>query len=89
MVIPKTLCVLAGFKEENVRIVQVPHRLCFRSELDAGRFVYKMHALTLLPGDDVERASRTLASLKRHLPLEHNGGTYVLHYDEKGVIAFK
>jgi arsenite methyltransferase len=85
----RTLCFLAGFKDSNVQIVDVPHRLCFASERDMGKFIYKLHALTRLPGNEDERIAATVESLKAFLPVEREGDQYVLHFDQKGLIAVK
>jgi SAM-dependent methyltransferase len=84
-----TLCVLAGFDESNVRIVDVPHRLCFDSEWDMGNFTFKLHAMTRLSGTRDERIAKIVSSLKQHLPVTYEGGKYVLHFDQKGIIAVK
>jgi arsenite methyltransferase len=84
-----TVCFLAGFDERKVAIVNVPHRLCFDSEWDMGRFIYKMHALTLMRGTEKQCVARTIKSLKEHLVIERENGQYVLHFDQKGLIAIK
>lgn len=85
----RTLCFLAGFADENVSIVDLPHRFSFDSEWDMGRFMYKVHALTRMPGTEEECIERTLASLKKHLPIVKEGDQYVLYWDQKGLIAKK
>jgi SAM-dependent methyltransferase len=85
----RTLCFLAGFQESQVKIVEVPHRLCFPTERDMGKFIYKLHALTLLPGTEEDRISATLESLKSYLPVEREGDQVVLHFDQRGLIATK
>lgn len=84
-----TLCLLAGFEEKNVRIVDVPHRLCFDSEWDMGNFTYKLHAMTRLTGTHDENVAKIVKSLKEHLPVERENGQVVLHFDQKGIIAIK
>ena len=84
-----TLCVLAGFQESKVQIVDVPHRLCFDSMRDMGDFIYKMHAMTRLRGDEEKRIAFTIKSLQEHLTVEKQGDQYVLHFDQKGLIATK
>jgi len=84
-----TLCFLAGFDERKVDIVNVPHRLCFDSEWDMGRFIYKMHALTRMRGTEKQCIARTIKSLKEHLVIEREDEKYVLHFDQMGVIAIK
>jgi len=85
----RTLCFLAGFDDSKVQIVEVPHRLCFASERDMGKFIYKLHALTRLPGTEEERFEATARSLKEYLPVEREGSQYVLHFDQKALIAIK
>jgi ubiquinone/menaquinone biosynthesis C-methylase UbiE len=85
----RTLCFLAGFDEAKVEIVNIPHRLCFASEWDMGNFILKMHAMTRLTGTTEERIAKTITSLKEHLTVEREGDTWVLHFDQKGLIAVK
>jgi arsenite methyltransferase len=85
----RTLCDLAGFAPENVSIVEVPHRLQFDTEWDMGNFIFKLHAMTKMPGSMEQRIEMTIASLKRHLTVEHENGKVVLHFDERGLIAVK
>jgi len=85
----ETLCLLAGFGQQNVKIVDIPHRFVFDSMLDIGRFVYKLHALTSIGGTEDHRAERTLESVRRYLPIDHEDGRYVLHWPQKAIIAVK
>ncbi len=85
----RTLCFLAGFDEAKVHIVDIPHRLCFGSLRDMGDFIYKMHAMTRLRGDEERRIEHTLSSLREHLTIEMQGNQHVLHFDQKGLIAYK
>jgi SAM-dependent methyltransferase len=86
----RTVCMLAGFPESNIEIVDVvPHRFTFDSLWDMGRFIWKVHALTKMPGTEEQRIATTIESLKEHLPIEKDGDQYVLHFDQKGLIAVK
>lgn len=85
----RTLCVLAGFDDAKVEIVNIPHRLVFASDWDMGNFILKMHALTRLTGSEEERIAKTIDSLKEHLTVEQQGDLRVLHFDQKGLIAVK
>jgi SAM-dependent methyltransferase len=85
----RTLCDLAGFAKENVSIVDIPHRLSFDTEWDMGNFIFKIHAMTRMPGSAEERIEKTIASLKTHLPVEREDGKVVLHFDQRGLIAIK
>lgn len=85
----RTLCFLAGFDDDKVQLVDIPHRLCFASEWDMGKFIYKLHALTRLPGSEDERIAATVESLKSYLPVEQEGDQCVLHFDQRGLIAVK
>ena len=84
-----TLCVLAGFDESKVEFVDLPHRFTFDSEWDMGKFFYKLHAFTRLPGLEEDIIYATLESLKQHLPIVKEGDQYVLHFDQRGLIAEK
>jgi len=85
----RSLCSLAGFQERKVAIEPVPHRFCFDSEWDMATFIYKMHAMTRIPGSEEVQIARTLVSLKEHLPVERAGNQVVLHFDQKALIAEK
>jgi SAM-dependent methyltransferase len=85
----RTLCFLAGFDDSKVTLVDVPHRLCFDSLWDMGNFIYKMHALTRLRGTPEQRIAKVIASLKDHLTIVVEGDRYVLHFDQRGLIAIK
>lgn len=84
-----TLCFLAGFDERKVSIAEIPHRFCFDSEWDMATFIYKMHALTRLPGTPETQIAQTLASIKEHLTVERDGEQVILHFDQKALIAEK
>lgn len=84
-----TLCFLAGFDESKVQIVDVPHRLVFDSEWDMGKFIHKVHALTRMLGTQEQCVAQTVRSLKEHLEIDQEQGKYVLHFDQKGIIATK
>jgi arsenite methyltransferase len=85
----RTLCILAGFEESKIRIVDIPHRLVFDSMRGMGDFIYKMHAMTRLRGNEEKRIALTIRSLEEHLTIEEQAGNYVLHFDQKGLIAEK
>lgn len=84
-----TLCFLAGFDESKIQILDVSHRLCFASERDMGKFIYKLHAMTRMSGTEEERIATTLKSLKTHLPVTREGDHHVLYFDQKALIAVK
>ncbi len=85
----KTLCLLAGFDESKVQIVDVPHRLCFDSTWEMGDFIYNMHALTRMSGTEQERIATTVRALQEHLTIDVEGGQHVLPFRSKGLIATK
>lgn len=85
----RSLCYLAGFDDDRVQIVEVPHRLAFDTEWDMGRFMWLVHALIRTPGTEVDGIRLTLDSLKRHFPIVREGSQYVLYWDQKGLIAVK
>jgi arsenite methyltransferase len=86
----RTLCYLAGFKEENVRIVDMPQKWVFQSEEDLGKFIYKLHAMTFLPGSEAEKAKETLTGCKNILGVTKNAfGQYALNWPMKAVVAVK
>jgi ubiquinone/menaquinone biosynthesis C-methylase UbiE len=85
----RTLCFLAGFADRNVQIVEIPHRFVFDSEEDIGKFVYKLHALTLLPGNYAQQLAATVKGLRDYLTIEREGSQYILHWNQRGLIATK
>ncbi len=85
----KTLCLLAGFKESNIKIINLPQKWIFNSEEDLGRFIYKIHALTLLPGDEKEKIRKTLEECKKILGIQLKDNKYYLNWDMKALIVKK
>jgi ubiquinone/menaquinone biosynthesis C-methylase UbiE len=86
----KTICLLAGFDEAKIEIIDVvPHRFTFDSLWDLGRFIWKVHALTRMPGTEEQRIAKVVESVQEHLPVVKEGDQYVLHFDQRGVIATK
>jgi hypothetical protein len=54
-----------------------------------GNFIFKLHAMTRMPGNMEQRIEKTITSLKQHLTVEQEHGKVVLHFDERGLIAVK
>ena len=85
----KTLCYLAGFSEKDVTCVDLPQKWKFQSENDLGEFIYKLHALTKLPGTEEEKIGKTLESCRKILGIEYKNGCYELNWPMKAIIAIK
>lgn len=85
----KTLCYIAGFKEDKVTIKTINQKWKFDSEKDLGKFIYKLHALTLLQGTEEQKITQTINSCKEILGVEYNNGKYELNWPMKALIAEK
>jgi arsenite methyltransferase len=85
----KSLCHLAGFNEENVKIEELPQKWLFDSELDIGKFMYNLHALTKMPGSEEAKIQKSLKNCKDILGVEYKNGKYELNWPMKVLIAKK
>ena len=85
----KTLCSLAGFDISKVKIVYLPQRWVFDSDEDLGRFIYKIHAMTLMSGDENQRTAQTLNSCKKVLGVNYSNGKVYLNWPMKAILAEK
>jgi cyclopropane fatty-acyl-phospholipid synthase-like methyltransferase len=85
----KTLCLLAGFKEKNIAIVDLHQKWIFNSEEDLGKFIYKLHALTLLPGNEEQKINKVIKACKRFLGINYKNGKYLLNWPMKALIIKK
>jgi cyclopropane fatty-acyl-phospholipid synthase-like methyltransferase len=85
----RSLCYLAGFKEQNVQIIDLPQKWIFKSEEDLGDFVYKIHAMTLVPGNEKERIRKIIDGCKEILGVEQVGNNYELNWPMKVLVAEK
>jgi len=82
----RTIAYLAGFKD--VQIVGLPIKWKFDSEKDLGEFIYKLHAMTKLPGSIEEKIQKTLEGCKKILGVEKET-QYLLNWPMKALIAKK
>lgn len=85
----RTLTYLAGFDESKVQIVDLPQRWKFDSERDMGRFIYKLHAMTNLPGDEEEKFAQAAEGCKNILGITHQDGKVILNWPMKAIVAVK
>ena len=86
----RSLCYLAGFKDENVKIEELPQKWVFESEQDLGRFMYNLHATTFLPGDESSKIESTLTGCKEILGVTKNDSNhYELNWPMKVLKATK
>lgn len=85
----RTLCFLAGFEDEKVNIIDLPQKWYFGSEYDIGVFVYKIYAMTKLPGTEQEKIMHTLNVCKEMLGIEHQDGWCILNWPMKAIVAQK
>jgi cyclopropane fatty-acyl-phospholipid synthase-like methyltransferase len=84
-----TLCFLAGFNDSDVEIVNLPQEWKFDSEKDMGRFIYKLHAMTLMAGDENQKIAKTIEGCKRILGVKKVAGGYALNWPMKVLKAEK
>ncbi len=86
----RTLCKLAGFESNKVSIEDLPQKWIFDSPLDLGKFIYKLHALTYLPGNEQEKAKATFESCNKMLGVSKTpSGKYVLNWPMKVLRTIK
>lgn len=85
----KSLCFLAGFEDTKVKIVEINPKWKFESEEALGEFVYKLHAMTKLPGNLKEKINETIDGCKKILGVEYKDGMYNLNWPMKMIIAEK
>ncbi len=85
----RSLCYLAGFKDENVKIEELPQKWIFDSEHELGDFIYKLHAMTLFPGTEKDKVNETLKGCRDILGIKHKGDKIVLNWPMKCLIAEK
>jgi arsenite methyltransferase len=83
-------CVLAGFDEQAVTVLDTPIHWYFASLRDLGRFMYALHGLTLLPYDEETLDyQRVVAGCERVLGVDRVGDEYALRWPLKTLIAQK
>ncbi len=85
-----TIAHLAGFEGPNINFVDLPQKWKFDQKRDIGDFIYHLHALTKLEGDEEERIARAYYYVNRYLGVEKNdSGKYELNWPMKALIAVK
>ena len=85
----RSLGYLAGFKEKNIKIVNLPQKWVFDSKRDLGKFIYKLHAMTELPGNSEEQYEKTFDGCKEILGVTYRRGRYELNWPMKALILTK
>jgi ubiquinone/menaquinone biosynthesis C-methylase UbiE len=85
----KTLCLLAGFKEKNIQIKNLFQKWIFKSEKDLGEFIYKLHAMTLLPGNEKQKIIQVINECKKILGIKYKDKKYFLNWPMKALIIKK
>jgi len=86
----KSICYLAGFRDEKVEIFDVPQKWYFESENDIGVFIYKFLAMTKISGKtEQQKIERTLEGCKNILGIERRDGMYELNWHCKALVAEK
>ena len=80
----KSLCYLAGFRDEDVKIEELPQKWVFESEQDLGKFMYNLHAMIFLPGDETTKFQSVLNGCKEILGVTKNAyNQYELNWPMK------
>lgn len=85
----RTLTYLAGFDESNIEIVDLPQKWKFDSKRDLGRFIYKLHAMTGIPGTEEEKITRVIEGCESTLGIESKDGKVILNWPMKAIVAVK
>lgn len=86
----RTLTYLAGFKDDNVTIADLPQRWVFDSGYDMGRFVQLLHGMTHLPGSSQqEKVAHAVDGCKCILGVDNVNGKVVLNWPMKAIVAVK
>ncbi|MBP7708729.1 class I SAM-dependent methyltransferase [Candidatus Pacearchaeota archaeon] len=85
----RSLCYLAGFKRDRVEFIDLPIKWVFDKEKDIGQFIYKLHAMTNLPGDKKSQLEEVLRGCKEILGVNFNGSQYELNWPMKALVAYK
>ena len=86
----KSLAYRAGFKEENVDIVELPQKWYFDSEEDVGRFIYGLHAMTGIKGiTESEKIEAVYGGCARILGVTMENSKYALNWPMKALVVKK
>jgi arsenite methyltransferase len=85
----KSLCYLAGFDDDKVRIIEMPQKWRFNSEENLGKFIYNLHAMTELDGTEDEKIKQTIEGCRDILGVNYNGEKYELNWPMKALVAEK
>lgn len=85
----RTICLLAGFKENNIKIIDLPIKWYFDSEEAVGDFIYKLHALTFITGSKSQKIKKVYASCFDLLGINKIDNKYELNWPMKVIVAIK
>lgn len=85
----KKICLDVGFKLENIEIIDLPQKWVFDSKYDLGKFIYKLHAMTKIPGNEDERIKEVIRGCEEILGIKKIKGKYALNWPMKCLIAKK
>jgi len=88
-----TLCELAGFQKNKIEIIDLDQKWKFNNEHELGDFIYKLHALTKIPGSEKEKISKTFESCKNVLGVSRSSKSHnnllELNWPMKALVAIK
>jgi arsenite methyltransferase len=84
-----TLCYHGGFDASKTQIVDLPQKWVFDSDEDLGKFIYKLHAMTLIPGNEDQKIAQTIDGCKKILGVDHRNGKVYLNWPMKAIVAEK
>jgi ubiquinone/menaquinone biosynthesis C-methylase UbiE len=86
----RSICYLAGFKNEKVEILDLPLKWYFESEKDVGIFIYKFLAMTKLSAEtEQQKIEQSLEGCKNILGIEWRHGVCELNWHCKALVAEK
>ena len=86
----RTILEKAGFKKENIEILDLPIKWKFKKRNDIGKFIYKLHAMTLIEGKTKEKKyENVLKGCEEILGIKKINDFYELNWPMKIIIARK
>jgi len=85
----RKLCSESGFNSKNIIIKNLPQKWIFNSEYDLGDFIYKLHAMTKIPGKEEDKIKEVIRGCKEILGVKKVEKHYELNWPMKVLIAKK
>ena len=83
----RSLCDLTEFSD--TRLLNLPIQWKFKHRQSLGDFIYRLHAMTKIPGNEAERIRMTEESCSKILGVDFDGNMYRLNWPLTAIIATK